>query len=30
MSMVCIVFAPVFIKFSPMIQGWFGINGILQ
>lgn len=30
MSMVCIVFAPVFIKFSPMIQSWLGIAGKLQ
>ena len=30
MSMVCIVFAPVFIKLSPMIQKLLGINGILQ
>ena len=30
MSMVCIVFAPVFIKFSPVIQGWLGIAGKLQ
>ncbi len=30
MSMVCIVFAPVFIKFSPVIQSWFGIGGTLQ
>jgi len=30
MSMVCIVFAPVIIKFSPIIQGWLGIGGILQ
>ncbi len=30
MSMVCIVFAPVFIKFSPVIQSWFGVNGILK
>ncbi len=30
MSMVCIVFAPVFIKFSPMIQHWIGIGGQLQ
>jgi len=30
MSMVCIVFAPVIIKFSPIIQAWLGIGGILQ
>ena len=30
MSMVCIVFAPVIIKFSPTIQQWLGISGILQ
>ena len=30
MSMVCIVFAPVFIKFSPVIQSWLGIAGKLQ
>jgi K(+)-stimulated pyrophosphate-energized sodium pump len=30
MSMVCIVFAPVIIKFAPMIQAWLGINGILK
>ena len=30
MSRVCIVFAPVFIKFSPVIQGWLGIAGKLQ
>ena len=30
MSMVCIVFAPVIIKFSPVIQGWLGISGILK
>ena len=30
MSMVCIVFAPLFIKLSPMIQKFLGINGILQ
>ena len=30
MSMVCIVFAPVFIKLSPIIQKLLGINGILQ
>ena len=30
MSMVCIVFAPLFIKLSPMIQKLLGINGILQ
>ena len=30
MSMVCIVFAPVFIKFSPVIQQWLGIGEKLQ
>ncbi len=30
MSMVCIVFAPVFIMFSPVIQRWLGIGGLLQ
>ena len=30
MSMVCIVFAPVFIKLSPVIQKFLGINGVLQ
>ena len=30
MSLVCIVFAPVIIKFSPTIQQWLGISGILQ
>ncbi len=30
MSMVCIVFAPVFIKFAPVIQGWLGISGIIK
>ena len=30
MSMVCIVFAPVIIKFAPVIQSWFGVSGILK
>jgi len=30
MSMVCIVFAPVFIKFSPIIQSWLHIGGIIK
>ncbi len=30
MSMVCIVFAPVIIKFAPIVQGWLGIGGVLQ
>jgi len=30
MSMVCIVFAPVFIKFGPVIQAWLGIDGLLK
>ena len=30
MSMVCIVFAPVFIKFAPVIQNWLGISGIIK
>ena len=30
MSMVCIVFAPVFIKFAPMIQSWLHIGGRIQ
>ena len=30
MSMVCIVFAPVFIKFSPVIQEWLHIGGIIK
>ncbi len=30
MSMVCIVFAPVFIKFAPIIQDWFGMGGVLK
>ncbi len=30
MSMVCLVFAPVFIKFSPVIQQWLGIGEKLQ
>ena len=30
MSMVCIVFAPVFIKFSPVIQSWLHIGGDLR
>ena len=30
MSMVCIVFAPVFIKFAPVIQCWLHIGGRIQ
>jgi K(+)-stimulated pyrophosphate-energized sodium pump len=30
MSMVCIVFAPVFIKFSPVIQQWLHIGGVIK
>ena len=30
MSMVCIVFAPVFIKFAPVIQSWLHIGGRIQ
>jgi len=30
MSMVCIVFAPVFIKFGPVVQSWLGIDGLLK
>jgi len=30
MSMVCIVFAPLFIKFTPVIQSWLGIGGLLK
>ncbi len=30
MSMVCIVFAPVFIRFAPVVQGWLGISGIIR
>ena len=30
MSMVCIVFAPLFIKFTPMIQNLLGIGGMLK